>query len=115
MRAADGAFTTFDVLGTGIPGTFVRSINREGAVTGYYVAFMHGRYGITRGFVRTPDGAVTKFKAPGNSPARKSVTRIPVRFDGSIWSPIWIGQGRIAALGARFASSMWHYHPVKER
>jgi hypothetical protein len=48
-------------------------------------------------------------------PARKSVTRIPVRFDGSVWSPIWTTEGRIAALGARFASSVWRYHPVQER
>jgi hypothetical protein len=48
-------------------------------------------------------------------PARKSVTPIPVRFDGSVWSPIWTTEGRIAALGARFASSIWRYHPVKER
>lgn len=46
-------------------------------------------------------------------PARKSVTRIPVRFDGSVWSPLWTGDGRIAALGARFTSTIWRYHPVK--
>ena len=45
-------------------------------------------------------------------PARKSVTRIPLRFEGSVWSPLWTPDGRIAALGARFASSIWRYHPV---
>jgi hypothetical protein len=47
-------------------------------------------------------------------PARKSITRISVRFAGSVWSPIWTAEGRIAALGARFAGSIWRYHPVKE-
>ena len=46
-------------------------------------------------------------------PARKSVTRIPLRFEGSVWSPIWTEDGRIAALGARFAGSIWRHHPVR--
>ena len=46
-------------------------------------------------------------------PGRKSVTRIPVRFQGSVWSPIWTADGRVAALAARFASSIWRYHPLK--
>jgi hypothetical protein len=48
-------------------------------------------------------------------PATKSVTPVPVRFDGDVWSPIWAPDGRIAAIGARFASSIWRYHAAKRR
>jgi hypothetical protein len=48
-------------------------------------------------------------------PAKRSVTRIPVRFEGDVWSPIWSADGRIAAIGGRWASSLWRYHPLKER
>jgi hypothetical protein len=48
-------------------------------------------------------------------PARESITPVPVRFDGDIWNPIWAPDGRIAAIGARFASSIWRYHPAKPR
>jgi len=48
-------------------------------------------------------------------PARKSATRIPVHFEGDVWSPIWTTEGRIAAVGAPFASSIWRFHPVKGR
>jgi eukaryotic-like serine/threonine-protein kinase len=48
-------------------------------------------------------------------PATRSVRAVPVRFDGDIWSPIWTPDGRIAAVGARFESSIWRYHPVKRR
>ena len=55
------------------------------------------------------------FSAAVFDPARKSVSRIPLRFEGDVWSPIWAADGRIAAVGARFASSIWRFHPVKER
>jgi hypothetical protein len=48
-------------------------------------------------------------------PALRSVTRIPLRFEGSVWTPMWVGDGRIAALGAGFTSSIWRYHPPKPR
>jgi hypothetical protein len=50
-------------------------------------------------------------------PARKSVTVIPVAFEGDIWSPVWTGDDRITAVGSPIASSIWRYHPVvaKER
>ncbi len=48
-------------------------------------------------------------------PATKSVTAVPVRFDGDIWSPIWAPDGRIAAIGARFASTIWRYRAAKRR
>ena len=55
------------------------------------------------------------FRTALYDPARKSVTRLPVRFEGDIWSPTWTPDGRIAAIGARFASAIWRYHPVKGR
>jgi hypothetical protein len=48
-------------------------------------------------------------------PAKRSVTRIPDRFEGDIWSYVWSAHGRIAAMGARWASSIRRVHPVKER
>jgi len=48
-------------------------------------------------------------------PATRSVRAVPVRFDGDIWSPLWTPDGRIAAVGARFESSIWRYHPAKRR
>jgi hypothetical protein len=53
------------------------------------------------------------FAAALFDPARNSVTRIPTHFEGDIWSPTWSADGRIASLGASFASSMWRFHPVK--
>ena len=48
-------------------------------------------------------------------PVRKTVTPVPVRFEGDIWSPVWSSDGHILAIGARFSSSIWRYHPVKKR
>lgn len=48
-------------------------------------------------------------------PVRNHVSRIPIRFEGDIWSPIWTVDGRIAAIGQSWTSSIWRYHPVKER
>jgi len=47
--------------------------------------------------------------------AKRSVTRIPLHFEGDTFSPIWTPDGRIAAVGDTWASSIWRYHPVKER
>jgi hypothetical protein len=43
-------------------------------------------------------------------PARQSVTRVPVKFEGDVWTPGWTSNGRIAAEGARYASTVWRYH-----
>lgn len=55
------------------------------------------------------------FRTAIYDPARKAVTAIPVRFDGDMWSPIWTPDGRIATIGAGFASTIWRYHPAKGR
>jgi hypothetical protein len=38
--------------------------------------------------------------------ANRSVTRIPLRFEGDTFSPIWTPDGRIAAVGDGWASSI---------
>jgi len=43
-------------------------------------------------------------------PARNSVARIPTHFEGDLWNPTWSPDGRIAAVGATFASSIWRFH-----
>jgi hypothetical protein len=47
-------------------------------------------------------------------PKRNAITRVPLRFEGDIGSPIWAPDGRIAAIGMGWVSSIWRYHPVKE-
>ncbi|HEX9135464.1 MAG TPA: hypothetical protein VF905_00785, partial [Nitrospirota bacterium] len=51
--------TTFDVPGA--PATFPLMIIPNGTVTGYYFDASW----LTHGFLRTPDGTITPFDAPG--------------------------------------------------
>ena len=44
-------------------------------------------------------------------PSRKSFTVIPIRFTGDLWSPAWLSDGRIAAIGEGIDSSLWRYRP----
>ncbi|MBI2686775.1 MAG: protein kinase [Acidobacteria bacterium] len=53
------------------------------------------------------------FSAALFDPARRTVTRIPLRFHGEIWAPAWTPEGQIAALGGPFFGAMWHYHPAR--
>jgi predicted membrane protein len=59
---AKAIITTFDVPGD-IGGTFVRGINAEGAVTGWY-ADVHNE---DHSFVRAVDGTITTFDAAGST------------------------------------------------
>ena len=74
VYAPNGAFTSFDAPGAGIPvgvpctppvicsnGTQGASTNRVGAIAGQYV----GTRDVFHGFVRSPDGAISPFDAPG--------------------------------------------------
>lgn len=73
VRARDGAITTFDAPGAGIPvcsppaptifstGTQGASINSKGAIAGQYVDTSE----VFHGFLRSPDGVITTFDAPG--------------------------------------------------
>jgi len=68
VRTRDGQITTFDdsqaPAGTGEgQGTIPAGINDVGTITGYYVDGNNA----THGFVRTPDGKITTFDAPGAS------------------------------------------------
>jgi hypothetical protein len=67
VRTPGGRLTTFDAMGEGNSsgqGTFVywaSCINPDGTITGGYV----DASGVNHGYVRAPDGRVTKFDAPG--------------------------------------------------
>jgi len=65
VRAPDGRVTKFDVPGAGTDGsqyqgTYAEAINDAGTVTGQYI----DSNDVQHGFVRTPDGRITKFDAP---------------------------------------------------
>lgn len=72
VRAPDGTITTFDVPGAGRPlscppplicsnGTQGASINPAGTIAGQYA----DTSGVFHGFLRSPDGTITTFDAPG--------------------------------------------------
>lgn len=66
LREATGEFTTFDVPGAGTAagsgfGTFPVSINDEGTIAGHYTDTNI----VNHGFVRSPEGRITTFDAPG--------------------------------------------------
>jgi len=65
VRGRDGRITEFDFLGAGTDGsqyqgTYAEAINDAGEVTGEYT----DSNDVQHGFVRTPDGRITKFDAP---------------------------------------------------
>jgi hypothetical protein len=73
LRSPGGEFTTFDAPGAGtVPafgyGTFPKSINDAGAITGYY----GDADGMYHGFLRSLQGEFTTFDAPGASTAAGS-------------------------------------------
>jgi uncharacterized membrane protein len=66
VRAPDGKITEFDVPGAGatpgsFEGTYAWSINDAGAVTADYI----DADSVDHGYVRAPDGKITKFDVPG--------------------------------------------------
>jgi len=67
LRAPDGAITRFDAPGAGASagqGTFTawpNGINPAGAITGDFLDANN----VYHGFLRSPDGAITRFDAPG--------------------------------------------------
>jgi hypothetical protein len=50
VRAASGTITGFDAPGATGSGTFAWSINKAGAIAGYYV----DKNSVSHGFLRTP-------------------------------------------------------------
>lgn len=65
LRAPNGQIQIFDVPTSSVAdgqSTIAQSINASGIVAGN---FLDGS-GLTRGFVRMPDGAIATFKAPGS-------------------------------------------------
>ncbi|MFY9676008.1 MAG: hypothetical protein WAK13_16220 [Terriglobales bacterium] len=77
VRTSDGTITLFDAPDAGtqsvagfVPtalgvlggqGTYAIAINDSGAITGFYVDIAN----MLHGFLRTPDGTITEFDAPG--------------------------------------------------
>ena len=67
LRAANGTITEFDVpaaaTGPGLGTTtyWAQCVNPAGAITGSY----YDQNGAVHGYVRTPDGTIAKFDAPG--------------------------------------------------
>lgn len=59
--------------------------------------------------IETPSPDSHFYRTAVYDPARKSVTRIPLKFEGDIWTPGWTSDGRISARGARLFSSLWRY------
>ena len=107
VRAPDGAIATFDAPGAGRPGscsppvicsngTQGASINPVGAIAGQY----SDTSGVFHGFLRSPDGTITTFDAPGAGTAASQGTF--VTFTDGI-NPV----GAIA-LGFVDASGMFH-------
>jgi probable HAF family extracellular repeat protein len=70
--ANGGTFTTFDAPGASTEtdqGTFALSMNPSGSITGYYI--INANHGTgARGFVRSIDGTITTFDAPGSTNTR---------------------------------------------
>jgi hypothetical protein len=67
VRSAKGVITPFDPPGT-IQTQYI-GINREGVVTGSYLASTTGieQTGIEHGFLRSPDGRLTTIDPPGST------------------------------------------------
>jgi len=68
LRSPGGEFLTFDAPGASSVaafgyGTFPKSINYVGAITGHYTDV----HDVIHGFVRSPSGQFTAFEAPGAS------------------------------------------------
>lgn len=62
LRSPEGKFTTFDVPGGVLGTTNAISVNREGAIAGYYESAKSGAF---QGFLRHPDGAFETWSGPG--------------------------------------------------
>jgi eukaryotic-like serine/threonine-protein kinase len=58
--------------------------------------------------IATPDSFF--FSTGLYDPASRIVKKVPVRFEGDLWSMAWMADGSIVAGGARFASAIWRYH-----
>ncbi len=83
VRSPEGKFTTFEAPGADTTagdfnGTFPNGINDAGAITGFYVDASGGSHG----FLRSPEGAFTKFDVTGSIIG--TTTPIALNLEGSI-------------------------------
>ncbi|MFN7935007.1 MAG: protein kinase [Bryobacteraceae bacterium] len=95
----------------GSPAETIELLDRWRLTNDYPPANAVDRRGRLLFEIATPDSLF--FSAALYDPARRTVTRIPVRFDGEIWGPTWTPDGEIAALGGPYSATLWHYHPEK--
>jgi hypothetical protein len=73
LRDTDGSFTLIDIASET---SGAADINRAGVIVGNYLTGASGSI-VSQGFLRTPDGNITTFAAPG-IPAPSGVLPIPV-------------------------------------
>jgi hypothetical protein len=100
VRAPDGRITKFDVPGAGTDGsqgqgTYAEAINDRGEVTGQYI----DSNDVQHGFVRAPDGRITKFDAPNAGTAAGS-------YEGTI--PLAINA--VGEITGAYIDSNWVLH-----
>jgi hypothetical protein len=90
VRASDGTITTFDAPGAGTgpgygfpiqQGTFPNSINRAGAISGYFVNAVDPNIPIAHGFIRAADGTFTTFDFPGAGSLEAGEGTFPMGID----------------------------------
>ena len=61
LRSAEGAITTFDVIGSAQGTTTPNALNLEGAIVGFYA----DQNGVFRPFLRRPNGTFVTWSVPG--------------------------------------------------
>ena len=95
FRTAQGTFTSFDVPGAGVQGTYPVGINAAGTIAGIYVDAKT----VNHGFVRDPSGTITTFDAP-NAGNKINFGTIPtcINRTGQIAGLFYTNDGRIRAF-----------------
>jgi len=83
VRSPDGTFTKFDAPGADLTpndfnGTIPEAINDLGVITGFYVDVNN----LSHGFLRSPDGVITKFDVPDSAPG--TTTPIAINLEGAV-------------------------------
>jgi predicted membrane protein len=86
VRAVNGAITTFGAPEAGYGGTHPYSINRGGAIAGWY----EDASTVFHGFVRAAHGAITSFDAPGaGAGAYQGTFAFSINSSGAITGYFW--------------------------
>jgi hypothetical protein len=93
-RSPDGRFRTFDVPGAGTvvgswQGTWPNDINPAGAITGFYA----DSNWVSHGFIRDPDGKITKFDVPGAAGTSPDTINSAGAITGTYWDASGVNHG----------------------